>query len=133
MVKVVTIEPVVLNLYPVPHNESYDESFTSEESHDPASTSSTTQDSYDSCASLSVSSAIMSANSSLQKKQWPTEFIIPRFSVETKMILERANEVYRKEGTLLTTPNIKSDILEKLAQSIYTYMPYPSLQYKLCH
>lgn len=56
---------------------------------------------------------------------------IPRFSVETEMILERANEVYRKEGTLLTTPNIKSDILEKLAQSIYTYTPYPSLQNRL--
>ncbi|XP_071348849.1 uncharacterized protein [Trachinotus anak] len=70
----------------------------------------------------------MSSSSSLQKKQWPTEFIIPQFSVETEMILERANEVYRKEGTLLTTPNIKSDILEKLAQSIYTYTPYLSLQ-----
>lgn len=29
-IKVVTMEPVVLNLYPVPHNESYTESVTSE-------------------------------------------------------------------------------------------------------
>lgn len=130
-IKVVTIEPVVLNLYPVPHTESFDESFSSEQSHEPASTSSTAQDSYDSCESSPASSAVMSASSSLQKKPWPTEFIIPRFSVETEMILERANEVYRKEGTLLTTPNIKSDILEKLAQSIYTYTPYPSLQNRL--
>lgn len=126
-----TIEPVVLNLYSVPHNESYDESFTSEQSYDPSSTSSTVQESNDSCDSSSASSAIMSASSSLQKKPWPTEFIIPRFSVETEMILERANEVYRKEGTLLTTPNIKSDRLEKIAQSIYTYTPYPSLQNRL--
>ncbi|XP_059372719.1 uncharacterized protein LOC132110142 isoform X2 [Carassius carassius] len=130
-IKVVTINPVVLSLYPLPLNDSYDESFTSEQSHDPASTSSTVQDSCGSCESSSESSAIMSASSSLQKKPWPTDFIIPRFSVETEMILERANEVYRKEGTLLTMPNIKSDILEKLAQSIYTYTPYPSLQNRL--
>lgn len=124
-IKVVTIEPVVLNMYSVPLNDSYNESFTSEQSHDPGSTSSTAQDS-ESCDSSSANSS-----SSLQKKPWPTEFIIPRFSVETEMILERANEVYRKDGTLLNTPNVKSDILEKLAESIYTYTPYPSFQNRL--
>lgn len=74
-IKVVTIEPVVLNLYPVPHTESFDESFSSEQSHEPASTSSTAQDSYDSCESSPASSAVMSASSSLQKKPWPTEFM----------------------------------------------------------
>lgn len=42
------------------------------------------------------------------------------------MVLERANELYRKDGSALTTPNVKSDILKKLAQSIYTYTAYPS-------
>ncbi|XP_058631517.1 sterile alpha motif domain-containing protein 3-like [Onychostoma macrolepis] len=42
------------------------------------------------------------------------------------MVLERANEIYRKDGTVLTTPNVKSDILEKLAQAIFTYTAYPS-------
>lgn len=42
------------------------------------------------------------------------------------MVLKRDNELYKKDGMLLTTPNIKSDILERLAQSIYTYTAYPS-------
>ncbi|XP_030599293.1 uncharacterized protein LOC115789875 isoform X2 [Archocentrus centrarchus] len=124
-IKVVTIEPVILNLYPVPHNESCNASVTSEQSFTPASTSSTAQDSPDSCDSC-ASTIILSPNRSPQRKPWPAEFIIPHFSVETEVVLERANEVYKKDGTLLTYPNIKSDILEKLAQSIYTYTAYPS-------
>ncbi|XP_060775180.1 uncharacterized protein LOC132884997 isoform X2 [Neoarius graeffei] len=116
-IKVMKLEPVVINLYPV-HNESDAESFSSSVSSDPYHSS-------------SASSATMSPNSSLQRKQWPTEFTIPQFSVETEMVIEKANELYRKDSTLLTTPNIKSDILEKLAQSIYTYTPYPSLQNRL--
>lgn len=42
------------------------------------------------------------------------------------MVLERANEIYRKDGTVLTTPIVESDKLEKLAQSIYMYSAYPS-------
>lgn len=74
----------------------------------------------------SANTAILSPNNSQERKPWPKEFIIPHFSVETEMVLERANEIYRKDGTVLTTPNVKSDILEKLAQSIYTYTAYPS-------
>uniref|UniRef100_A0A672TC51 Uncharacterized protein n=1 Tax=Sinocyclocheilus grahami TaxID=75366 RepID=A0A672TC51_SINGR len=56
----------------------------------------------------SASTVILSQNNSPQRKPWSKEFIIPHFSVETEMVLER------------------SDILEKLAQSIYTYTAYPS-------
>lgn len=125
-VKVVTIEPAVLTLYPVPHDESHAGSVTSEQSFDPPSTSSTLQESLDSSYSSTPSTVILSPNYNQQRKLWPTEFIIPEFSVETEMVLERANELYRKDGTLLTTPNIRSDILEKLAQYIYTCTAYPS-------
>ncbi|XP_034542211.1 sterile alpha motif domain-containing protein 3-like [Notolabrus celidotus] len=123
-VKVVTTEPVVLNLHPLSHNESYDGSVTSEQSFSPPSTSSMAQDSLDS--SDSSSTIILSPNRNSQRKPWPMEFILPEFSVETEIILDRANEVYKKDGTLLRIPNIRSDILDKLAQTIYTYTAYPS-------
>lgn len=49
----------------------------------------------DSCSSC-ASTIIFSSNSSLQKRLWPSEFIIPQFFVETEIILERANEIYKK-------------------------------------
>ncbi|KAL7845983.1 hypothetical protein AOLI_G00241750 [Acnodon oligacanthus] len=42
------------------------------------------------------------------------------------MYLERANEDYKKNGTLLTTSKVKADILEKLAETVYLYTAYPS-------
>ena len=47
-------------------------------------------------------------------------------ATSTELILQTANEAYRKDGTLLTNPAVKSSILEKLAESIFVYMPYPS-------
>ena len=57
---------------------------------------------------------------------WPKQFPIPQFAYETEMYLERANEDYRKNGTLLTASKVKTDILEKLAETIYMYTAYPS-------
>ncbi|KAK0149893.1 hypothetical protein N1851_009339 [Merluccius polli] len=37
-----------------------------------------------------------------------------------------ANEAFNKDGTPLTTPNVKPDILEKLAHYIYNYTTYPT-------
>ncbi|KAL7881027.1 hypothetical protein SRHO_G00032810 [Serrasalmus rhombeus] len=42
------------------------------------------------------------------------------------MYLERADEDYKKNGTLLTTSEVKADTLEKLAESVYSYTAYPS-------
>lgn len=42
------------------------------------------------------------------------------------MFIERANEEYKKNGTLLTASKVKADILEKLAETIYMYTAYPS-------
>lgn len=69
---------------------------------------------------------ILSPRSSPERAPWPKEFPIPRFSYETEMVLERANEAYRKDGTLLTSPNVKPAILGGLSQSIFTYTAYPT-------
>ncbi|KAL7881015.1 hypothetical protein SRHO_G00032690 [Serrasalmus rhombeus] len=42
------------------------------------------------------------------------------------MYLERADEDYKKNGTLLTTSEVKADTLEKLAETVYSYTAYPS-------
>lgn len=69
---------------------------------------------------------ILSPRSSPEREPWPKEFPIPRFSYETEMVLERANEAYRKDGTLQTSPNVKPAILDGLSQSIFTYTAYPT-------
>ena len=83
-------------------------------------------------ASPSVSSSdtiILSSpgsTSSLRSESWPAEFEIPTFSLDTELILQAANEAYRKDGTLLSNPAVKSSILDKLAESIFVYIVYPS-------
>ena len=57
---------------------------------------------------------------------WPKQFPVPQFAYETEMYLERADEDYKKNGTLLTASKVKADILEKLAETIYMYTAYPS-------
>ncbi|XP_054882375.1 uncharacterized protein LOC129356856 [Poeciliopsis prolifica] len=70
---------------------------------------------------------ILSGRSTTERCQsWPKQFPIPQFAYETEMYLERGNEDYKKNGTLLTTSKIKPDILEKLAETVYTYTAYPS-------
>ncbi|XP_016341109.1 sterile alpha motif domain-containing protein 3-like [Sinocyclocheilus anshuiensis] len=123
-IKVVTVAPIVLTLFPP--NESFTGCDITDQSLDTTSSTRTTIQHSSDTSDSSASTVILSQNNSPERKPWPKEFIIPHFSVETEMVLERANELYRKDGTVLTTPKVKSDILEKLAQSIYTYSAYPS-------
>ncbi|KAK0131261.1 hypothetical protein N1851_034050 [Merluccius polli] len=66
------------------------------------------------------------STSSLRSESWPAQFEIPTFSFDTELILQAANEAYRKDGTLLNNPAVKSNILDKLADSIFVYTAYPS-------
>ena len=132
--------PVVLNLFPVPLSGSYAESTSTELSDAPAYSSDTQEDSQeeileDSQAEIQEDSQEdtqdsespdASTSTTLAKKPWPTEFMIPKFSVETEAVLERANEDYRKHGKLLDYSKIASDILAKLADLIYSHTAYPS-------
>ncbi|XP_063330975.1 bis(5'-adenosyl)-triphosphatase isoform X1 [Pelmatolapia mariae] len=124
-VKVVGITPVILSLTPV------DDSFGS-----PSGQLSDYDSSY---AESVVSSADSAATTSSQdtiilKRQkttercepWPKQFPIPQFAYETEMYLERATEEYKKNGNLLPTSKVKTDILEKLAETIFTFTAYPS-------
>lgn len=49
------------------------------------------------------------------------------FSYDTELQLKSGNEAYQKDGTLLNIrKDTKSEILDKLAETIYTYTAYPS-------
>ena len=70
---------------------------------------------------------ILSSSSSerLRTKPWPKEFNIPSFSFETEGQLERGNAEYTKNQTRLTpTTKMLSNILEVLAETIFSYKAY---------
>lgn len=67
-----------------------------------------------------------SSNHSSRTEQWPKEFLIPSFSYDTEVQLERGNAAFKANGTRLTiSPRVKSDILEKVSDQIYKYKAYP--------
>ncbi|XP_029923227.1 uncharacterized protein LOC115370376 [Myripristis murdjan] len=81
------------------------------------------------CSAASSDVTILSSSrstSSLRSEFWPAQFEIPTFSLDTELILRAANEAYNKDGTLLSNPAVKSNILDKLAESIFVYTAYPS-------
>lgn len=127
-IKVVSTEQVVLNLYSEPQSEQFAESYAPDESFNHPSCSTAQSEDERSVMSDSSMQSTISQNSNhlLERKPWPMEFIVPELSITSKIMLERANEQYKQDGTVLSTPSIRSDILEKLANSIYTYTAYPS-------
>ncbi|XP_038144333.1 uncharacterized protein LOC119785654 [Cyprinodon tularosa] len=63
----------------------------------------------------------------LRKEPWPKEFIIPPFSLETEGLLQRGNAEYAQNQTRLTpSSKMLSDILERLAEKIFSYKAYPT-------
>lgn len=57
---------------------------------------------------------------------WRSQFEIPLFAYDTELVLEAANEAYRQDRTLFNSPGGKSDILERLSESIFQFTAYPS-------
>ena len=82
------------------------------------------------CSSTASSDTIILSSprstSSLRSVSWPAQFEIPTFSFDTELVLQAANDSYQKHRTLLNNPSVKSNILEKLAESIFVYTAYPS-------
>ncbi|KAJ4944007.1 hypothetical protein JOQ06_012557 [Pogonophryne albipinna] len=81
------------------------------------------------CDSHAVSSedtGILSPSPSERRLPWPTVFSIPTFSHNTELALRQGNEMYSREGTPLTSPKLTHDILEHLAEAIFTYTAYPN-------
>ncbi|KAL3969254.1 beta-galactoside alpha-2,3-sialyltransferase (sialyltransferase 4A) [Sarotherodon galilaeus] len=141
-VKVVGITPVILSLTPVDdsfgspsgqlsdYDSSYAESVVS--NADSAATTSSQDTSVvsnaDSAATTSSQDTVILKRQKTTERcePWPKEFPIPQFAYETEMYLERATEEYKKNGNLLPTSKVKTDILEKLAETIFTFTAYPS-------
>lgn len=70
---------------------------------------------------------ILSTYSLERNFQWPEEFEIPQFSVDVDYRLRQGNLVYlRDEVCLKVTKELKHDILEKLAETMYAFKAYPS-------
>lgn len=57
---------------------------------------------------------------------WPREFPIPTFSHNTELALRQGNEIYLRDGRPLVSPSVKSDILERLAEAMFSYTAYPN-------
>ncbi|XP_041846890.1 uncharacterized protein LOC121643508 [Melanotaenia boesemani] len=129
-IKVVLTAPVItLTLEDSLNAKGLQESFDSScpESEDVRSSSS--HPSSDTILLSSPETIIQSSperTSSLRSSPWPAQFDIPTFSFDTELILQAANEAYRKDGTLLSNPSVKPNILDKLADSIFVYTAYPS-------
>ncbi|CAB1421535.1 unnamed protein product [Pleuronectes platessa] len=120
-IKVVQAAPIILNL--LPHEESLDSSFGQQSN---SSYAGSNEESSPGTTSSSDTIILPRRSPTERSQPWPKQFPIPQFAYETEMYLERANEDYTKNGTLLTTSKVKTDILEKLAGTIYTYRAYPS-------
>ncbi|XP_024116850.1 uncharacterized protein LOC112138529 [Oryzias melastigma] len=76
--------------------------------------------------SSSSYTVILSPPPSERQSPWPAVFPIPVFSHNTELALRQGNEIYLREGTPLTSPRVKSDILERLAETMFAYTAYPN-------
>lgn len=59
-------------------------------------------------------------------QRWPTNFPVSHFTYETELLLASANETLKKDETKLNFTAVLSDVLEKLAETIFQYVAYPT-------
>ena len=70
---------------------------------------------------------ILSHSSQERQEKWPEFFDIPTFSVDVQYRLRQADLLFMSEGThLKVSKELKHEILERLAESMYSYTAYPS-------
>lgn len=72
---------------------------------------------------------IFSNSSEERQRQWPEVFDmhIPKFSVDVEYRLRQANLLHLRDGTHLNpSKELKHDILERLAETIYALKAYPT-------
>ncbi|KAK0133585.1 hypothetical protein N1851_030912 [Merluccius polli] len=78
---------------------------------------------------LPVSPRPMTEIPAQRSKGWPAEFLIPRFSANTEILLQSGNEKFSCSGNVFGTNDLISllpDILGNLAETIFEYTAYPS-------
>lgn len=121
-IKVVQLDldtPIVLRLVDVSNDNLPDDwsSFSQ------ANTSHSERSDSDDTVLLSSSSS----SEGFRTEPWPKVFPIPIFSYDTEGQLEKGNVEYMKSKERLTpSSKMLSDILEKLAEKIYSYKAYPN-------
>ena len=72
---------------------------------------------------------ILSNSSQERQRKWPEVFdmYIPKFSVDVEYRLRQANLLHLRDGTHLTpSKELRHDILERLAETIYALKAYPT-------
>ncbi|XP_062293697.1 sterile alpha motif domain-containing protein 3-like [Scomber scombrus] len=75
----------------------------------------------------SLSSSLEDSPHGTQTRQLPQPFVIPAFSFDVELKLRQGNDAFHRHGSLLDiSKDMKSDILDKLAEAIYAHNPYPS-------
>ncbi|XP_056336527.1 uncharacterized protein LOC130247306 isoform X3 [Danio aesculapii] len=76
----------------------------------------------------SISSNLSSPSSStVREERWPQVFVIAKFSYDIEFRLRKANEVYEKQKTTMdVTRDVKTEILETLAETMYSFKAYPT-------
>lgn len=81
----------------------------------------------DSVSHLTLDSASLSSPANASSVDWPDPFVIPDFSHDVELQLRVANDSYARDGTVIViAKGVKSEILDKLADMISKYTPYPS-------
>ncbi|XP_034017420.1 sterile alpha motif domain-containing protein 3 [Thalassophryne amazonica] len=80
------------------------------------------------CSSGSQDTLILSSPEHVTRRtqRWPTEFPVPNFAYDTELVLASGNENFKNDGIQLNFATILTDILEKLAESIFLYVAYPT-------
>ncbi|XP_026070566.1 sterile alpha motif domain-containing protein 3-like isoform X2 [Carassius auratus] len=74
-----------------------------------------------------VSLSSEEGSSHVRQAQWPETFEVPNFPVDIEFRLRQGNLLYMRDQTYMQVPrNIKHEILEKLAECMYSFKAYPS-------
>lgn len=63
---------------------------------------------------------------SAERSLWPSAVKIPLFSVAAEVVLKNTNEQFLKDGTVLSNTRVKSEIMEKMPDYMYSYTAYPT-------
>ena len=122
-IKVVIIPSIVLTLT-TPETENVE---VADDASDISSSTSRMLSSQSSSGSADYQSDTSSLSSQdTGRAMWPSEVEIPPFSVAAEAVLRNANEQFLKDGTVLNNTRVKSEIMEKLADYMYSYTAYPT-------
>ncbi|XP_052010751.1 uncharacterized protein LOC127663284 [Xyrauchen texanus] len=90
--------------------------------------------SLDTASMSSPSNSSNQSSSSVTVRQrenshWPSAFLIPEFAYDVELRLNKGNENFKENGMLLTLPReMKMDILDGIAQAIFSFKAYPNNQ-----